>query len=83
MTNPDPKMQAALDQWDLFVAQQPELLKRFRGKWVLFRDGIAVPFGNEDEAYEAGVKTYGLTGDFIVAQVTEQQTPTVVLFSRS
>ena len=54
----------------------PDLLKKYRGRWVVFRDGeVQSDFATEDEAYADAVQRFGHDGGFVVAPVQEV-TPT-------
>jgi hypothetical protein len=50
--------------------QMPALLKRIRGKWIVFRDGkVQSQHRTEDAALRAALKVYGLHGGFVIARV--------------
>jgi hypothetical protein len=50
--------------------QMPALMKRIRGKWVVFRDGkVQSQHRTEDAALRAGLKRYGVHGAFVIARV--------------
>jgi hypothetical protein len=50
--------------------QMPVLLKRIRGKWIVFRDGkVQSQHRTEDAALRAALKAYGVHGGFVIARV--------------
>ena len=54
-----------------FRQRLPELIKRYEGRWVVFRDGDVVEaFDDEGAAYDAGVRRFGVDGGFVIAPVT-------------
>jgi hypothetical protein len=54
----------------------PRLLEEHRGKWVVFLDGVVRGvYADEDQAYAAGLETFGLDRVFVVAEVIEDTGP--------
>lgn len=50
--------------------QMPGLLRRIRGKWVVFRDGeVQSQHRSSDDALRAALKRYGVHGAFVIARV--------------
>jgi hypothetical protein len=63
-----------------FRAALPGLLDRYAGRWVVFVNGqVAEDCDDEEEAYAAGVRRFGVKGGFVIAQVTEDAGRTVPL----
>jgi hypothetical protein len=61
-----------LDETRRFYEALPRLADRYRDRWVVFRDGqVQSDHPSEQQAYEAGVQTYGPKGGFVVARVAE------------
>lgn len=57
-----------------------ELLKEHKGKYVIFKDEQAQGFyANHMEAYEAGIRKYGLDAVFLVQEVTDRPDPSISL----
>lgn len=56
-----------LEETKRFQANLPELMKELEGRWVLYKDGrVTAVFQTEDEAFKAGLETFGLDGGHIV-----------------
>lgn len=56
-----------------FRAALPKLRGDLDGKWVVFKDGVVRGvYGEQEEAYVAGVREFGSRGGFLVARVEEQ-----------
>jgi hypothetical protein len=67
----DANAQRVLDEAKRFRALLPELLRKYDGRWVIFRDGdVAGDFDEEEQAFVAAVGTYGVRGGFVIALVT-------------
>jgi hypothetical protein len=50
----------------------PQLMTRYRGRWVVFRDGtVASDHETEGDALAAAVERFGVDGGFVVAPVSE------------
>jgi hypothetical protein len=50
----------------------PDLLPKYRGRWVVFRDGVVQgDHATEEQAFADGMKRYGVKGGFVVAVVAE------------
>ncbi len=50
----------------------PDLLPKYRGRWVVFLDGaVESHHATEQTAFETAVKRYGVKGGFVIAQVME------------
>lgn len=64
-----------LEETKLFRAALPELLRKHRGKWVVFLGG-EVKSVHDDElgAYSEAVLKYGTDGGYVVAPVIETTT---------
>jgi hypothetical protein len=61
-----------LEQTKLFHRALPELLHKYRGRWVVFVDGqVKGVHASEEEAYGAAVQAYGPNGGFVIAPVVE------------
>jgi hypothetical protein len=59
-----------LEETKRFQADLPELMKKFRDLWVLYKDGrVEASFQSEDEAFKAGLEAFGLDGGHIVIRV--------------
>jgi hypothetical protein len=76
-----------LEETKRFRVALPELLKTYRGKWVVFKDG-AVCSAHDDEknAYLSASEKFGAGSGYVIALVTEtRQTPVTaaVLFGLS
>jgi hypothetical protein len=57
-----------------FDAALPELLKEYRERWVVFRDGQVVSvFDAEEDAYQDGLRRFGRHGGHVVASVVERR----------
>ncbi len=70
--------QRVLEETKRFHRALPDLLPKYRGRWIVFLDGqFQSDHATEQEAFEAAVKRYGVKGGFVVAQVAEV-TPTPV-----
>jgi hypothetical protein len=65
---------------DAFEQQLDALLPDHAGEWVLFKDGKPMGFfADHVEAYEAGLKRFGLDVPFLVQQVTRHNGEVVSL----
>lgn len=72
-----------LEEWDRFIVKLPELIKKHRDKWVVFKDGSDHgSYDSEDAAFDAAVARWGPDGGFVVAKASEQK-PSLVLFGRA
>lgn len=61
-----------LEETKRFHSALPDLLLKYRGRWIVFRDGeVKSDWATEQEAYAAAVKTLGRDGGFVVAPVIE------------
>jgi hypothetical protein len=61
-----------LEETERFEKALPRLLKKHRGKWVVFRDGRARSFhATEMEAYLEAVHLFGPASAYVVALVEE------------
>ncbi len=59
-----------------FEAALPELLKDYRGRWVVFQGGaLHSVHETEDQAYVAAVEHFGVTGGSVVAPVLDKDSP--------
>lgn len=59
-----------LEETKRFQTNLPELMKEFEDSWVLYKDGrVIAAFQTEDEAFRAGLETFGLDGGHIVIRV--------------
>jgi hypothetical protein len=55
-----------------FYDTLPQIVDRYRDRWVVFRDGeVQSDHSSEEQAYEAAVGRYGVKGGFVVALVAE------------
>lgn len=62
------------DESARFRAAIPQLLARYRGKWVVFRDGAVVSVHHDEEsAYVEGLRRFGVAGGHVVAIVREPE----------
>ncbi len=58
-----------------FRAAVPSLTSQFGGKWVVFRDGkVQSAHDDEESAFQAGIKQFGVEGGHVVVQVVPQET---------
>jgi hypothetical protein len=74
----DENERRVLAETERFLSVLPELIERYRGRWVVFRDGRVVSdHDTEDQAYQAAVEQFGIAGGHVVAPVVET-TPTPV-----
>lgn len=70
----DPVHQQVREESRRFRAQLPELIKKYAGRWVVFRDGaVQADFDDEETAYTSGVQEFGVRGGFVIARVVEEQ----------
>lgn len=69
----NPVAQQVLEESRRFQSALPRLLPLYRDKWVIFKDGeVRGSFDDDDDAYVAAVKRFGVHGGFVIAQVTEE-----------
>ena len=55
-----------------FRAALPDLLQKYPGKWVVFRDGqVHSVHESADAAFRAGLEAFGREGSQVIAQVVE------------
>ncbi len=67
---------------EVFKAQLPDLLKKHRGKWVLFRDGRPVDFFDDyEDALIAGLEKFGREAVFLIACVEPPSSFTMPMIS--
>jgi hypothetical protein len=61
----------ALKEYRVFEAARPRLMRgRYRGRWVVFLDGkVQSDHDDELEAFEAGVKAFGVETPFVIGAV--------------
>jgi hypothetical protein len=72
----NPIHRLVFEESDRFRAALPILIKQYRDKWVLFKDGkVQAVFDDEFSAHCAGVQNFGVDGGFVVAQVVEDTGP--------
>ncbi len=63
-----------------FRARLPELLPKYNGRWVVFRDGaVHADCDTEDEAYAEGIRKFGSHGGFVLHQVTPDAADPILL----
>lgn len=56
-----------------FRAALPELLAKYPGKWVVFKDGkVDSVHDTEELAYTSALRAFGREGGMVVAQVVAQ-----------
>ncbi len=61
-----------------FEAALPRLMRRHRGRWVVFLDGeVKSAHDNEESALAAGIERFGADAAFIVAPVRKVVASTV------
>jgi hypothetical protein len=66
------------DEYKRFLDALPELLTKTPGRWVVFRDGVAHGFFDDEQAaYKHAVATFGVQGGFVVAPVRPVETTPV------
>lgn len=65
--------QKIMEQDDKFRAELPDLLRRYPGKWVAYRNGVQHVAEDENTVYGWALDRYGIDGGFVVAQVVEQK----------
>lgn len=56
----------------LFIS---DFMGMFKGKWVIFMDGVKGIYGTEKEAEDDGLKYYGLLSTFIIKQIKGPTVP--------
>ena len=57
-----------------FRKQLPDLLEKYRDKWVIFKDGQLIKvFESQDDAYVAALDLYGADEPFLVDVVQEEE----------
>jgi hypothetical protein len=70
-----------------FEASLPRLKPLYAERWVVFRDGEVVSVhDSEEEAYRAGLATFGRQSGHVVAKVADQVTvplSAAVVYQRS
>jgi hypothetical protein len=67
-----------LDEKQLYRRQLPDLLSKFPGKWVVFREGgVQAVHDDLDGAYREALRRYGPLGGFVVTQVREERAETI------
>lgn len=56
-----------------FLASLPRLKPLYADRWVVFRDGeVASVHDSEEDAYRAGLATFGRQGGHVIAKVADQ-----------
>jgi hypothetical protein len=71
--------QTVLDEVKRFRAALPQLLTRYRDRWVVWKDGrVQSDHATLDEAYRAGLRKYGPKSGMVVKQVCDDPGPVPV-----
>ena len=66
----DQNQQRVLEESRVFRKRLPELMTAYDGRWVVFLDGdVKDAFDDEESAYVAAVKKFGVRGGFVIARV--------------
>lgn len=66
-------MSSIFQEEEALFAQKEELLRQYKGKYVLFRDGqVQSVHDTQEEAFRAGVYKYGRDGVFLARKVSEE-----------
>lgn len=59
-----------LEETRRFEAALPDLMTRYEGRWVVFKDGAVVSdHDTEEEAFLSSLERFGLEGGQVIAQV--------------
>ena len=60
-------------EYEAFKAKLPELMSRYRGKYVVVRGGeVQGVFDSLEEAYRYALEKFGINGQFIIQKVEEE-----------
>ncbi|ABW00954.1 hypothetical protein [Caldivirga maquilingensis] len=63
-----------IKEYEAFKAKLPELLVKYRDKYVVIKDGeVQGIFESIEEAYKYALEKYGINGMFIIQKVKEER----------
>ncbi|WGK69374.1 hypothetical protein P0082_00525 [Candidatus Haliotispira prima] len=65
-----------------YKQNQTEMLEKYRGQWFVISGESVRPYDNRGQAYDSGVKDYGL-GKFLIQQVEEEEKLIQRFYSRA
>jgi hypothetical protein len=72
--------QRVLEESKRFRERLPELLAKYDGRWIIFlRDEVQGDFDDEEAAYTAAVRRFGVRGGFVIARVDEDADKPLVI----